>query len=134
MNLKNLFHVDYWFGQPFTAQGASLWLLTGFFLLLIVVGLVCKIVSLYQDVTFKKVILRRCSNLGFAVGFLGIVWMFFRQESIVFLSWRFWLLLIGVIFVWRVWSIVQYIVKRVPDIKSEDERRARIEKYLPKSK
>ncbi|MBP6859327.1 MAG: hypothetical protein KBC69_01745 [Candidatus Magasanikbacteria bacterium] len=134
MNIKNLFHVDYWFGQPFTAQGTSLWLLIGTFLFLIVAGLVCKIVSLYQEEKFKKVLLRRAGTIGITMGFLAMVWMFFRQEAIIFLSWRFWMLLWLVVMVWQVSALVRYFLKRVPEIKSEEDRRARIEKYLPKSK
>lgn len=134
MSIKNLFHVDYWFGQPFTAQGTSLWLLIGIFLLLIVVGLVCKIVSLYQEEKFKKVLLRRVGTIGITMGFLAMVWMFFRQEAIIFLSWRFWMLLWFVGMVWQVSTLVRYFLKRVPEIKSEEDKRARIEKYLPKSK
>jgi len=65
---------------------------------------------------------------------LGLVWMFFRQERVMFLSLRFWLLLWVGVFVWWVLSIVKYVTKRVPEIKTEEERLARIEKYLPKSK
>ncbi len=134
MNIANLFHLDYWFSQPFVAAGSSLWLLIGGFLVLVLAGLVCKIVSLYKEEKFKKVILKRSSHLAMTMGFLGLVWMFFRQERVVFLSLRFWLLLWVAVFVWWTLLIVKYITKRVPEIKTEEERLARIEKYLPKSK
>ncbi|OGH92344.1 MAG: hypothetical protein A2534_03635 [Candidatus Magasanikbacteria bacterium RIFOXYD2_FULL_39_9] len=134
MNIANLFRVDYWFVQPFVATGFSLWLLIGGFLVLVLAGLVCKIVSLYQEEKFKKVILKRSSHLAMTMGFLGLVWMFFRQEQAVFLSWRFWLLVWVGSFAWWTWSIVKYITKRVPEIRTEEERLARIEKYLPKNK
>lgn len=132
MNLSNLFKVDYWFGQPFSAQGVTLWILIGIFLFFILAGLVCKILAQFQDVTFKKVILKRLGSLGLTMGFLAMVWMLFRQEGIQFLAWRFWLLLWAVGVAWWGFSIAQYLRKRVPDIKEDQERRARIEKYLPK--
>lgn len=134
MQLTNLVRLDYWFSQPFAAQGKSLWLLIGGFLVLVLAGLVCKIVSLYKEEKFKKVILKRSSHLAMTMGFLGLVWMFFRQERVVFLGWRFWLLAWAALAVWWVYSIVKYITYRVPEIKTEQERLARIEKYLPKSK
>ncbi len=134
MSIINLFRLDYWFVQPFVATGMSLWLLIGCFLVLVFAGLVCKIVSLYKEEKFKKVILKRSSHLAMTMGFLGLVWMFFRQERVMFLSWRFWLLVWVVVFGWWLSSIIKYMVKRVPEIRTEEERLARIEKYLPKSK
>jgi|GEM_PF-373183 len=134
MNIRNLVHLDYWFGQPFTAQGISLWLLLGGFLVCIVVGLVAIIVSQYQQEKFKKIILKRFGSVGVSMGFVGMIWMFFRQEGIVFLSWRFWMLLWVVVSGWRLWKIRVYMSQRIPDMKAEEENRARIEKYLPKSK
>lgn len=134
MNVANLFRLDYWFSQPFVATGTSLWLLIGGFLALVLIGLVCKIVSLYKEEKFKKVILKRFSHLSMTMGFVGLVWMFFRQEGAIFLGWRFWLLLWVALSAWWIFSIVKYMTQRVPEIRSEEERLARIEKYLPKNK
>lgn len=134
MDIKNLFHLDYWFSQPFIAKGLSLQLLVGIFLFLIVAGLICKILSQYKDETYKKVIFKRFGNLGMGVGFVGMVWLFFRQEGIALLSYRFWLLLLDIWLIWGLFKIYKYITARVPEIKSEEDRRARIEKYLPKAK
>ena len=133
MNIANLFHVDYWFGHPLVAQGLALWLLLSTFLVFIVAGLICKITAQFQEQKFKKIILKKIGSLTLTLGFLGMVWMFFRQEGLVFLAWRFWLLVWLAILVWWLTAIVKYITKRVPNMQSEEERRARIEKYLPKS-
>lgn len=133
MNITNLFQLDYWFSQPFTARGSALWLLVGGFLLFIVLGLVFKIISQYQQNKFNKLVLKRFGSLGITMGFFGLVWMFFRQERIAFLAWRFWLLLwVVVILIW-VYRLARYALKRIPEIKAEEERRVNVEKYLPKS-
>lgn len=134
MNITNLFHLDYWFSQPFIARGNSLKLLVGAFLFFIVAGLVCRILSQYKEEKYKKIILKKFGNLGMAVGFLGMVWMFFRQEGVMFLSYRFWLLPVAVYMVWSAYKIYKYMTSRVPQIKEEEDRRARIEKYLPHHK
>lgn len=134
MNIKNLFHVDYWFDQPFTAQGTTLWVLMGLFLLLIVAGLVCKILAQFQEDKFKKILLKRFGSVGLTMGFVALVLMFFRQEGIRFFAWRFWLLLWVAGLAWWICTIVSYLRKRVPDIKQEEDKRARMAKYLPKSK
>ena len=132
MSVLNLLHLDYWFSQPFTARGSTLWLLVGGFLLFIVAGLVFKILSQYQENKSKRLFLRRSGNLGITMGFLGLMWMFFRQERIAFLAWRFWLLLWVVITLIWVFRLARYALKRIPEIKAEEARRVALEKYLPK--
>lgn len=133
MSLGNLLHLDYWFSQPFIARGNSLKLIVGAFLFCIVMGLVCRILSQYKEEKYKKIILKRFGSLGMTVGFLGMVWMFFRQEDVRYLSYRFWLLPVAVYAVWSLYKVYKYMTSRVPQIKEEEDRRARIEKYLPKS-
>ncbi len=133
MNIQNLFHFDYWFSQPFTARGLTLWLLVGGFLLFIVAGLVFKILSQYQQNKFKRLVLKKSGSLGITMGFLGLIWMFFRQEKAAFLAWRFWLWLwLAAAAIWA-YHLARYALKRIPEIKAEEARRASIEKYLPKS-
>ncbi|MEK7131548.1 MAG: hypothetical protein AAB797_02325 [Patescibacteria group bacterium] len=132
MYIQNLFYLDYWFSQPFTARGPVLWLLIGGFLLFIVAGLIFKILSQYQSGKSSRLILKRAGSLGITMGFLGLLWMFFRQERIVFLAWRFWLLLWLAVVVFGVYRLARYTLKRIPEIKAEEARRANVEKYLPK--
>ena len=113
MSWQNLFHLDYWFSQPFTARGLSLQLLVGGFLLLIVGGLLFKILSQYQAEKAKKNIFSRFGSFGLVMGFLGLIWMFFRQERAAFLAWRFWLLLWLVGAAMWVYRLVWYYFKRI---------------------
>ncbi len=132
MSALNLLHLDYWFSEPFTARGLALWLLVGLFLLFIAKGLVFKILSQFQTDKLKKLIFKRSGSFGITMGFFGLLWMFFRQERIAFLAWRFWLLLwVVVTLIWG-YRLVCYALKRIPQIKAEEVKRANIEKYLPK--
>lgn len=132
MNISNLFKPDYWFSQPFTARGLTLWLFIGGFLFLILAGLVCKIVSQYQNHKPTQTVLKRFSYLGVTMGFIGLLWMFFRQERAAFLAWRFWLLLWAGVFIFWVFHLIKYLIKRVPELKAEEAKREQLEKYLPK--
>jgi len=131
MNLKNLLDWSYWFYQPFTARGGVMWFFVMLFLVLILVGLVAKITRLYSVDKWYQEVLRRIGNAGLAMGLLGLLWLFFRQERVAFLAWRFWLLmwLVGAV-VWSV-KIIFYLVKRVPAIRQEHQKRALLNKYLP---
>lgn len=132
MNITNLIKLDYWFSQPFTARGLTLWLLVGVFLLLIVKGLVLKIVSQYKDDKFKKLFFKRFGSFDITMGFFGLMWMFFRQERVAFLAWRFWMLLWSIVAIIWIYRLARYVIKRIPEIKAEEEKRVSIEKYLPK--
>ena len=132
MALKNLFDFYYWFGQPFVATGLILWFLVGGFLALIVAGLILRIASQYSKQKSAGMLFKRLSALGIVMGFLGLLWMFFRQENTWFLSWRFWLLLWLVLLMRWIYRIIRYVVKRMPEIKAEQEKKERMEKYLPK--
>ena len=131
MNLKNLLDWSYWFYQPFTAKGGTMWFFVILFLALVLFGLSSKITRLYNQDKWYKEILRRVVNAGITMGLLGLLWLFFRQERVTFLAWRFWLLLwlLGAIF-WLV-KIIIYLIKRVPVIRQEEAKRSVLNKYLP---
>lgn len=131
MSFKNLFDYYYWFRQPYIAHGFTLWLYVGGFLFLIVAGMICKIVMQKTESKFAKNILRRFGNLGTVMGFIGLFWMFLRQERAIFLAWRFWLLAWAVAFLWWIVKIIIYALRRAPALKAEEEKRNRIDKYLP---
>lgn len=132
MNITNLFKLDYWFSQPFTARGSTLWLLVGGFLFLILAGLVCKILSQYQNYKPTQTVLKRFGNLGVIMGFVGLLWVFFRQEMVAFLAWRFWMLFGAVAVGFAFWKAVGRFLKKNPKLKAEEAKREQIEKYLPK--
>lgn len=134
MHPSNLFQTIYWFNQPEMARGLSLWILVGGFLLFILGGIAFKILTPYAKIRAKREPLRRAGNFCLTIGFFGLMWMFFRQEEIPFLAWRFWLLLLLGLFVWWLARIARYTVKRVPEIRKEQLEKERMEKYLPKAK
>lgn len=101
--------------------------------MLIVAGLIYKILSQYQNDKSQRLVLKKCGNLGITMGFIGLVWMFFRQERVAFLAWRFWLLLWFIATAFWVYRIARFALKRIPEIKVEEAKRANLEKYLPKS-
>ena len=134
MNLKNLLDWSYWFYQPFTAHGGVMWFFVILFLALVLFGLSSKITRLYSQDKWYKEVLRRIGNAGITMGLVGLLWLFFRQERVAFLAWRFWLLLwfIGSA-IWLI-KIVLYLVKRVPVIRQEAIKRSALNKYLPGKK
>ena len=131
MNLMNFFNLSYWFSQPDPALGFTKWFLVLSFLGLVLVGLVLRILLVKQKDKIIKDIYRRLSNIGFTIGVFGLLWMFFRQESVVFLAWRFWIIVIGFSFALLLIKVLNYIFKRVPKIKEENQKRLERQRYLP---
>lgn len=134
MNVVNLFHLSYWFYQPLIARGWVKWFWVLGFLSLVLSGLVVRIIRQRRQDEEIKEALRRLGNCGLAMGLLGLLWLFFRQEHVVFLAWRFWLALWLAGFLWWLCRVIKYIVRRLPEIKREKWERETREKYLPKRK
>ncbi len=136
MKIQNILKTSYWFYQPFIAVGGIKWFWIVGFLVLVLTGLVAKIVRIYN----KKIdqgtqeVLRRAGNMLIITGLLGLLWMFFRQQSVAFLAWRFWLVLWVALFVWWGYKVIFYAIRRLPMINTEQAKKQSIEKYLPKSK
>lgn len=136
MQIQNIWKASYWFHQPFIAVGGVKWFWTIGFLVLVLAGLLAKILRANNKNKndSRKEILRRAGNLLIITGLLGLLWMFFRQQQVAFLAWRFWLVLWIVLFVWWALKIFFYARKRLPMIKNDQAKRIAMEKYLPKSK
>jgi hypothetical protein len=131
LNIGNLWHMEYWFKQPDVAFGWTMWALVFSFLALFLFGLIAKIWRTYQGDKFNKEILRRLGNLGLTMGLLGLLWMFFRQEHVLLLAWRIWLLVLAMIFFWWLSKILRYFLKRVPELRAAEAGKEMREKYLP---
>ena len=124
-------HMDYWFKQPDQTMGLLMWILVVFLLILTLSGLILKFARRYRGDKFHKEIMRRASNLNLTVGILGLLWMFMRQEHILLLAWRFWALVLLLIFFWWLSKVLRYATKRVPFLRAESAAKETMEKYLP---
>jgi len=134
MDIVNLFKLSYWLSQPYPALGWIKWSWVLLFLGLILAGMIILFIKSKANDKIVKLVLKRESDLFLTVGFLGLLWMFFRQEKVYFLGWRLWWpILLVLFFVWG-YKIVKFYVKRVPEIQREKEKMADIKKYLPKRK
>lgn len=134
MNLKNIADLSYWFYQPFIAVGSAKWIFIIGFLTITFIGLVSYLVRAFNKQLDKGTmeVLRRSGNWLVVSGLLGLLWLFFRQQRVAFLAWRFWLILWLVMFVFWGYKVIFYALKRMPVINSEQAARELKKKYLPK--
>lgn len=132
MNIMNLLAISYWFQQPFIARGSIMWLWVIIFLVATFGGLVLKFIQQTMGEKYQKKMANSFSNLGLTVGLVGLLWLFFRQEQVPFLAWRFWLLFLVAYAVYVVVKNLKFILTRLPAIRAEHAEKAIKEKYLPK--
>lgn len=134
MHFKNILEWSYWFYEPFIAVGTVKWVWIIGFLSLVFVGLLSKIVRILNKKLSNgsREVLRRAGNWLIVSGLLGLLWMFFRQEKVAFLAWRFWLIFWLILFVVWGYKIFFYALKRLPAINAEQSKRELKNKYLPK--
>ncbi|HLD60710.1 MAG TPA: hypothetical protein VJA27_01075 [Patescibacteria group bacterium] len=134
VNWQQLLTSSYWFSQPAGAEGWTYWGFLLFFLAFFVAGIVLRVVMRFKNDAPTRTALARFSSLGLTLGFFGLLWLFFRQQRVSFLAWRFWLPIWDIIFIWWLYRIVHYLLRRAPQLREEQRERQRIEKYLPKNK
>ncbi|MSU75189.1 MAG: hypothetical protein EXS55_01600 [Candidatus Magasanikbacteria bacterium] len=130
MSIKNLFYSSYWFNQPFILRGweFNVWLMG--FLLFTTAGIAVLLYRHYWANSFLKKVLGRLGSCFTTLGLLGLFWLALRQERVVFLGWRFWLLAWLILAAIWLLKIIRYGVYRVPQIKQEHQMRMNREKYL----
>ena len=131
MNILNLFTFSYWFSQPYIAHGTTKWFWVIAFLFCVLLGILSKLWELMRVEKNLKRVYRSFSISFWCIGVFGLLWMFFRQEHVPFLAWRFWLLIILFFVAWRQFVNIKFLICRYPQIKKENEARELKEKYLP---
>jgi amino acid transporter len=130
MRFSNLFYSSYWFNQPLILRGTSFYIWLGFFLVLTVAGVGVLLYRHYGASSFLQKLLARLGSCFTTLGLVGLFWLWLRQERVLFLGWRFWLLAWLVVAAVWLGKIIYYGVKRLPQIKQEHQSRMMKEKYL----
>lgn len=132
--MNNLLSLTFWFSvDPIPLRSTSFKLLLGLFLLLVIAGIVTRIVGVKKrkEYVFSRVASRLTRPLV-STGIVGLVLIFFEYERVLFLSSRFWYVLLFAWFVYSIARFVQYVTKKLPAELAELERKTRLEKYLPR--
>lgn len=118
--------------RPVISPG-TVYFLLAVFGALVIVGLVIKIVQKAKKrENFFNRLFSRYAALFLVMGILGVIYVWFRFEKVLFFSARLWLWvwLIGFI-VWLVF-IIRYHVKTGPQARKQSEQKRVFNKYLPR--
>ena len=77
---------------------------------------------------------KRLSSFGVWMGVFGLLLIFFTHELVYFFGARFWFLVwLAIAVLWLI-SIIRYLLAVVPKQSAAFAEKARIDKWLPKSK
>lgn len=77
---------------------------------------------------------RRFSKMALWLGVVGLLFLLFTHELAYFFGARFWFLIWALCFIAWLATIVKFLIFEVPKKKAVFAERARIDKWLPKSK
>ncbi len=105
-----------------------------FFISLFLLGIILRIILIFQKNKVKRRLLRKIKNLTLVTSILGFLYLFFRVQGVYFLSGRFWLILILLTFIIWLLVILFYAFFRFPDELKAYKKELLIKKYLPKAK
>lgn len=92
MSFSNIFKLSYFFDSYAWSTFPGFWIVLGLAIVALIGSVYLKIRS-KKMVYAKRQIIGRITGPVFLVSWLFLLWMFMRYEGVVYLSWRFWPLL-----------------------------------------
>lgn len=131
MNFLNIFDWTYYFDDNLTMTflGWGYWIIVGLLILMIVAAAVAsrrtkKLPALPRQVVLKLVVLAN------VVGWVGLLWLFFRYEGIRYLSWRLWPALLIIYVLIQVGLIIKFAKFDFPSRRASKVSGQERDKYL----
>ena len=131
--MENIFDLGYWF--DLTPVRLSPAFEIGFFVifaLMLVAGLAMRVMKKARTDKFERMTLEKAINLNFAIGLLGLLWLFLTFEEISIFGARFWFLFLVIIFVVASVRLYRYRKIKVPQLRLLEQSKAEVNKYLPR--
>lgn len=132
-SIMNMLNPLFWLSIESANVGGLLGkIMLGFFLLLILIGVVCRIVLMQSSKDrYLKLIGKRLVTCSLTMGIIGVVLYFFSYEGIQLFGARFWYLFWMIAFI--VWIIVlaKFAIKEVPALRNKDVMQYAKSKYIP---
>lgn len=134
--MANLFDLNFWFRlQPIALSPSFSRAFFIAFAALIVFGAVATMVARKRkEDMFLVRIYRKISTMLTAMGWLGMLLLFFSYEELYLLGARFWFLAWGIGFLVWIGSIVLYAQVSVPRQREQFQSKSSANEYLPRKK
>ncbi len=133
-DFRKLISIPYLFKVDTILLHRSDKLFFGIGIVLIVVGIVCRLTSFYAPHKFSRRFWQRLSNLSLTIGILEVLWFGFRYENIPAISTHFVALLLLLIGVVWLFFIIRYRLRVYPVELGQWEKEKTKQKYLQPTK
>lgn len=132
--MHTLTQTYFWFSQPSTYltnyDNYFVWIFVAMFGL----GILFKLAARFTQHSVNRKLLNKFANLGFYMGFFGIVWFGLRYENTPFFADRYWAgFVIAISLIWLGY-IVKYIVWNYMADKREYDKQQLNSRYIPGAK
>lgn len=132
LDLINIFSAKYLFAvQPGPFLPLVFKLIIPFFAVLIILGVVARKFAKKNHYRPVKIFFTKIHHFTLTMGALGLIYVFFRQQDVIYLAMPFWLLLWAVgALVWLGFILKYYFTdrpKQIEELSDEVEKK----KYLP---
>lgn len=124
----------FWFSQPSTFLNSLDIFLIWFFVGMMALAIVLRLVNYLKFHPVNKGLVRRFSRAFFSMGLVGVVWFGFRYENTPTLADRFWAAAITLILLIWLAFILKYIIRDFGADKKIYEREQVNSKYIPGKK
>jgi len=129
MTILNLFRPDYYFDNNLDSIFFGFWVWLGLAILLILASAIMNLKSRQWSYFYKQIV-ARSTQIGTIVGWIGLLWLFFRYEGIPYFTWRIWPALLFIYVIVAVWYLVRFIRVDYPARQAKRGSRADKDVYL----
>jgi len=131
MSLLNLFHISYYFDNNLGSTFTGFWFALVVASLLIMASVIDNIKSKRGSYFYRQIAVR-ATQIGSIVGWIGLIWLFFRYEGIPYFTWRVWPALLFIYVLVALYYLVRFIKVDYPERQKQRGSRADKDIYLRK--
>jgi uncharacterized membrane protein YkvI len=138
MSFLHLFQLSYYFDSYSLSTFPGFWIVVGVMAVLVVASVIVKKRS--GGMTYaKREMISRITGPVFVAAWLSLLWLFFRYEGIIYLSWRLWPLIIFIYLVvsavnlWR-WKKTELPKKQAKSLTGDDTKQKYLRRFQGKGK
>lgn len=106
-------------------------IILGFFLALVLIGVVCRIVLIHTSKDrYVKLIGQRIASCAVTMGILGVILFFFSYEGIQLFGARFWYAVWAICLIAWIITIARFTLKDVPAMREKNLNEYAKSKYI----
>ena len=130
--MNQLLSASFWFDvRPLPFARVPLWIALGLFVAAVIFAIACVIIRNKKTGPLAWKVWSKLLHWAFSFGLVGLLLTFFKEERIVYLGMRLWMILWAAICLVWLGFVLKFVLVETPKIKEEKRKQEEIKKYLP---